>query len=299
MSLIDDYWDIEDNVSALEAVRKSGRGQEFEIYRSLIAKGRVLLPYLSAEGIAFGPSRFLGYKDNTVAKHAKREHRNGRETTPRIRQVLAQEFGFTTWNTSDAVANDHFLRFCSALDVKPDDVARTFWITPEIGDWLADNSADARGATSENTERNKSLEDEVRGNMSLPETTRNSMIKARVGQGLFRRRVLQAYDKCLITGLAEHRLLVASHIKPWRDCRHDPKQCLNPNNALLLSPTWDALFDKGFVSFSDKGRLLLSERLQKKSRLALGVEDLRVALTEGQASYMSHHRLLHKFEDAL
>ncbi|MDQ1902364.1 HNH endonuclease signature motif containing protein [Paracoccus sp. WLY502] len=299
MSLIDDYWDLEDNVSALEAVRKSDHGREFEIYRSLIAKGRVLLPYLTTDGIAFGPSRFLGYKGNTVAKHAEREHRDGRETTPRIRQVLAKEFGYTTWNTPDDVAEDHFVRFCSSLSVTPDNASRTFWITPEVGDWLADHSANEQDTISDKTGSDASLEDSVRNDKSLPETTRKSIIKSRVGQGLFRRRVLQAYGNCMITRLAEHRLLIASHIKPWRDCCHDPNECLNPDNALLLSPTWDALFDKGFLSFSDEGQLLLSTRLSKKARRALGIQDLSVALTKGQASYMRHHRSMHGFEDSV
>ncbi len=292
MSLINDYLDLEDNITALEEVRKSEQGQTFDTYRSLIAKGRVLLPYLTAEGLAFGPSRFLGYKNNTVSEHVEREHRDGRETTPRIKQVLAKEFGFTTSNTSDDVADEHFVRFCSSLDSTPDNAARTYWITPEIGDWLADHAADGAGAGVSDQD----LEDEVRVNQSLPETTRESIIKARLGQGLFRRRVIQAYGMCLITRLKEHKLLIASHIKPWRECRHNPNECLNPDNALLLSPTWDALFDKGFVSFSDQGVLLLSERLSKSSRRVLGIADLKVSLTDGQLSYMRRHRSLHGFE---
>ena len=296
MTLINDYRDLKTNINALESVRKSGNGREIVIYRSLIAKGRVLLPYLTAEGIAFGPSRFLGYKDNTVNAHAEREHRDGRETTPRIRQVLAKEFGFTTWNAPDDVAEKHFVQFCSSLGATPDNASRTYWITPEVGDWLADHAEDKMDAGSEGARSDEYLEDEVRGDETLQATTRESIIKARLGQGLFRRRVIQAYGECLITCLKEPRLLIASHVKPWRECCHDPNDCLNPENALLLSPTWDALFDKGFVSFSGEGALLLSQRLSKPSRRALGINGLKVLLSNGQKSYMRHHRSLHGFD---
>ncbi|MBU2981021.1 HNH endonuclease, partial [Lentibacter algarum] len=96
--------------------------------------------------------------------------------------------------------------------------------------------------------------------------------------------------------ISETALLVASHIKPWRDCRDDPDDCLNPDNALLLSPNWDALFDKGFISFADSGSLLISKRLSEVSRRSLGVEALNVSLSKRQRYYLIHHRSLHGFE---
>ena len=42
--------------------------------------------------------------------------------------------------------------------------------------------------------------------------------KTRIGQKFFRKSVLSAYRyRCCITGLAIPKLLVASHIVPWRD----------------------------------------------------------------------------------
>ncbi|WP_166486340.1 HNH endonuclease signature motif containing protein [Cereibacter sphaeroides] len=236
MTLVDDCREIEENLKALELVRSSGKGVEFENYRSLVAKGHVFLPYLTTEGIAFAPSRFLGYKGNTVRKHAQREHKDGRETTPRIRQVLAKKFGFTTWNSADSEAEAYYFKFCSSLGVEPNKVERTYWITPEIGDWLSDHPSESYDAKTE-ARRDEELEQAVRNDGSLPETTRASIIRARVGQGLFRRLVLRKYGSCLITALTEHKLLIASHIKPWRDCCHNPAECLSPDNALLLSPT--------------------------------------------------------------
>lgn len=73
--------------------------------------------------------------------------------------------------------------------------------------------------------------------------------KARVGQDFFRKAVLSAYDsKCCITGLSVPRLLVASHIVPWRDDEHNR---LNPRNGLLLSMLHDKAFDSGMIAIDE------------------------------------------------
>ena len=72
---------------------------------------------------------------------------------------------------------------------------------------------------------------------------------ARVGQNFFRNAVLSAYNQqCCITGLAIPRLLIASHIVPWR---LDPANRVNPRNGLLLSALHDRAFDAGLLTVSD------------------------------------------------
>ena len=72
---------------------------------------------------------------------------------------------------------------------------------------------------------------------------------ARVGQRFFRAAVLSAYDQqCCITGLAIPRLLIASHIVPWR---HDIANRVNPRNGLLLSALHDRAFDAGLLTIND------------------------------------------------
>lgn len=73
-------------------------------------------------------------------------------------------------------------------------------------------------------------------------------IKARIGQGFFRKAVLSAYNyKCCITGLSQPKLLVASHIIPWRD---DVVNRLNPRNGLSLSMLHDKAFDIGLITIN-------------------------------------------------
>ena len=83
--------------------------------------------------------------------------------------------------------------------------------------------------------------------------------KVRRGQALFRSAVLSAYrNRCCITGLADPRLLVASHIVPWRD---DPANRLNPTNGLCLNALHDRAFDRGLITFDADLRLVLSPQL--------------------------------------
>jgi predicted restriction endonuclease len=86
-------------------------------------------------------------------------------------------------------------------------------------------------------------------------------VKVRRGQQFFRQTVLNSYGvRCCISNINVPRLLVASHIKPWRDF---PKERLDPRNGLCLSSLHDAAFDAGLVTFDSKRRLLLSEELKR------------------------------------
>ena len=96
--------------------------------------------------------------------------------------------------------------------------------------------------------------------IAIAETERQELIKARVGQGQFRKKVLQKYEsRCIITGIDNPRLLLASHIKPWAVSSNAER--LNSENGLCLSPAYDRLFDIGLISFSQKGQLRISSQL--------------------------------------
>ncbi len=106
---------------------------------------------------------------------------------------------------------------------------------------------------------------------SIPETERQELIKARVGQGQFRRRVLQKYEsRCIITGIDNPRLLLASHIKPWAVSSNAER--LNTENGLCLSPAYDRLFDIGLITFSPKGQLRISSQLGAQNARRLYIQ---------------------------
>lgn len=81
--------------------------------------------------------------------------------------------------------------------------------------------------------------------------------KVRIGQSFFRRSVLSAYNyKCCITGLSVPKLLVASHIVPWRS---DPLNRLNPRNGLSLSMLHDRAFDLGIITIKNDMTIQVSD----------------------------------------
>jgi len=87
--------------------------------------------------------------------------------------------------------------------------------------------------------------------------------KVRKGQNLFRDAVLSAYDgRCCVTGMTDHRFLIASHIRPWRK---DKENRLNPRNGLCLSLMVDKAFDLGLITFSGDFRLVISDEIKEQS----------------------------------
>lgn len=96
-------------------------------------------------------------------------------------------------------------------------------------------------------------------------TTKLTEVQQRVGQSFFRNAVLSAYDYCCcITGLANPRLLVASHIVPWRS---DEQNRLNPSNGLALSALHDKAFDLGFITISEDYRVIVSTKYKPTADL--------------------------------
>lgn len=93
----------------------------------------------------------------------------------------------------------------------------------------------------------------------IPDTEKSQLILARRGQGLFRRRLEYIESGCRLTGVSDRAHLRASHIKSWRDSTN--RERLDGNNGLLLAPHVDHLFDRGFISFEDNGKLLVSPHL--------------------------------------
>ena len=95
---------------------------------------------------------------------------------------------------------------------------------------------------------------------------------------------------CRLTGVTDRRFLRASHIKPWS--KSDSREKLDGNNGLLLAPHVDHLFDKGFISFGDDGRLLRSEALPQSVQNAWNLMPsvMSKSFSESQARYLAYHR---------
>lgn len=132
-----------------------------------------------------------------------------------------------------------------------------------------------------------------REKLHLPQTTEaERLLVQRVGQDLFRNALMDYWlGRCCVTGLAVPALLRASHIKPWAKCQNDDER-LDVFNGLLLAPHIDALFDGGWISFSDQGGLLMSEALPYAARAQLGVSSEWTIrnLKPAHVPYLTFHR---------
>jgi hypothetical protein len=133
---------------------------------------------------------------------------------------------------------------------------------------------------------------QVQLNTDIPETTRQAVILARRGQGLFKQRVLEIERACRITGVTRIEHLRASHCKPWRDATNEER--LDGQNGLLLTPNADHLFDRGFIGFEDNGDLFVSPVAHKDSLARMGLtlgKKVNVgSFAQGQRNYLEFHR---------
>ncbi|KVV40783.1 hypothetical protein WT27_12690 [Burkholderia territorii] len=123
-------------------------------------------------------------------------------------------------------------------------------------------------------------------------TTRDALIKARLGQGRYRREMLALWEyRCAVTGCDVPQVLRASHAKPWR--LSSDSERLDPNNGLPLVATLDALFDAGLIAFDASGHMEISPHLDENQQAALLPPAQRSLLkkpSKALAVYLAEHR---------
>lgn len=154
---------------------------------------------------------------------------------------------------------------------------------------LVDGEASEEAAIAE---REQVEEAHIWAETTIDNTTKNALVKARKGQGIFRVRLATIEHNCRVTGISNPTHLVASHIKPWRHSNNAER--LDGNNGLLLSPNIDHLFDRGFISFADNGDLLVSPIADTQSLKLMGVpadQSVNVGtFSNAQRVFLSFHR---------
>jgi len=122
-------------------------------------------------------------------------------------------------------------------------------------------------------------------------TERSGLVVSRVGQGAYRKSIINRWEnQCAVTGFNDQRILIASHIHPWKDARSEER--LDVNNGILLSPTYDALFDKHLITFENSGKILLSDKVSQSEYKKIGVsgaEKIR-KLRSDNIAYLEKHQ---------
>ncbi len=139
----------------------------------------------------------------------------------------------------------------------------------------------------------------------MPVTEVKSEGCRRKGQDILRRALIESRSRCEISGVDLPDLLVASHIRPWKDCGSSARMRLDLENVLLLTANWDALFDKKFISFDpETGKMIKASRIDDETLRKFGVPDnwresVRIPVnTDRRREYLRWHNDLMAREDA-
>ena len=131
---------------------------------------------------------------------------------------------------------------------------------------------------------------EIDHEYGLSQTEKDAIVKARIGQGRYRHNAITLWHTCSVTGFSKTDVLVASHIKPWK--LSDNRERVNPYNSLLLVPTIDKLFDKGYIAFERNGSILLSDRIGEDdwSRVSISKDSRLRFIPDETTKYLDYHR---------
>lgn len=124
----------------------------------------------------------------------------------------------------------------------------------------------------------------------------------RIGQEKYRKAVIEYMPQCPFSKITDERLLIASHIKPYSACMKEKRedQALDYLNGLALSPTYDRLFDQGYITFLDSGELICGTQLSsytwEKLNINPNAKNKMRIFPKSRENYLDYHRR-HVFQD--
>ena len=118
----------------------------------------------------------------------------------------------------------------------------------------------------------------------------------RQGADMYRKKVIEHMPQCPFTKITDEKLLIASHIKPYSVCIKEGRedQAVDHLNGLTLTPTYDKLFDQGYITFKNNGDLICGTLLSAYTWERLNINpnaknNLRI-YPENRESYLDYHR---------
>ena len=109
------------NLDRVEYYLSNGSNELYDAMARYIARGRVFVSYKVNGEYHFAPSRFVGYKDNTLLKHQNNQEKDGKKTTPAITHILDSRI-------YDSRLDKAYLNYCEWLGVTPSKNKRSFWV---------------------------------------------------------------------------------------------------------------------------------------------------------------------------
>ncbi len=113
--------------------------------------------------------------------------------------------------------------------------------------------------------------------------------KARKGQEKYREQVFNRYPYCVVTHVTDPSLLIACHIKGYAHC--NAIEQYDKFNGLTMTPTIHSLFDMGYLTFDDNGKMILSDFFRNNDRRCLNLfgKSISISLTKEMLPYLHWH----------
>lgn len=113
-------------------------------------------------------------------------------------------------------------------------------------------------------------------------------------QAFYKDTLFNEFDHaCPICHAHISHMLIASHIKPFRDCAHI-YEAIDHNNGMLLCRNHDFLFDQGYITFLDNGEMLISSRINPNDYPFYGLNPKynlpKPLLTKYRLKFLKYHR---------
>ena len=126
-------------------------------------------------------------------------------------------------------------------------------------------------------------------NKNLTGEEKEYLAKRRIGHSEFKILLKKTQKKCAICGIKNFEYLIASHIKPWS--RADKSEKVDVENGLLLCPNHDFLFDRGLISFTENGEILISSKLSGEEKILFNInKNIKIEMSDKMKEYMRFHR---------
>jgi hypothetical protein len=120
-SLITDLEDLDSNLIAFDQLRRDRDHPEHNSYLGFLQRGHCLIPYYAADGIAFAASRLVGYKGNSLVRHAANLNKDGRDTDASISRILGTTYA------EDKHLDEVYRVFCREHGIAIQARKRKFW----------------------------------------------------------------------------------------------------------------------------------------------------------------------------
>lgn len=127
MFIVKSIEDIKENIKTLDSYLNSKNEYEVDYAKALVKRGTCFVVTVDNNNeYKFYPSRFIGYKNNTMDKHERNYNKDGKETNPAISEVLNVK------PVQNESMEEKYKDYCDALGFKPNKagsfgVPRKYW----------------------------------------------------------------------------------------------------------------------------------------------------------------------------